>query len=239
MDGRRKPQRRKHKPVALGPRFNKDAAKERNKDIVNDVSVFDDTVLTPYLRLGTCRYFVIKSFSEANVHKSVKYGVWTSTDTINITLDMAFKSDLACIRPILLFFSVCGSKHFCGIARMTSAVNFDSNFGLWEKQKYEGYFRVEWLVLKDVPNHVLMKVQLNQKSFPRACDGDEVAYNEATEFMHCYMSYPSTTTLLDDMAYYNDQQVALEGKRNLSTHAHDGDADDLDSFLIPAVIPSS
>ncbi|RHZ01683.1 hypothetical protein DYB31_014088 [Aphanomyces astaci] len=117
---------------------------------------------------------------------------------------------------------------------MTSAVNFDLNFGLWEKQKYEGYFRVEWLVLKDVPNHVLMKVQLNQKSFPRACDGDE-----ATEFMHCYMSYPSTTTLLDDMAYYNDQQVALEGKRNLSTHAHDGDADDLDSFLIPAVIPSS
>ncbi|RHY80226.1 hypothetical protein DYB31_007771, partial [Aphanomyces astaci] len=50
---------------------------------------------------------------------------------------------------------------------MTSAVNFDLNFGLWEKQKYEGYFRVEWLVLKDVPNHVLMKVQLNQKSFPR------------------------------------------------------------------------
>ncbi|RHY12593.1 hypothetical protein DYB36_004493 [Aphanomyces astaci] len=135
MDGRRKPQRRKHKPVALGPRFNKDASKEegkeRNKNIVNDVSVFDDTVLTPYLRLGTCRYFVIKSFSEANVHK-----------------------------------------------RMTSAVNFDLNFGLWEKQKYEGYFRVEWLVLKDVPNHVLMKVQLNQKSFPRACDGDEVAYNE-------------------------------------------------------------
>ncbi|ETV90036.1 hypothetical protein, variant [Aphanomyces invadans] len=238
-NGRRKQRRRKHKPVALGPRFSRDA-QDVSKGIVNDISLFDDTVLTPYLRLGTCRYFVIKSFSEANIHKSVKYGIWTSTDTNNVTLDMAFKSDLSCIRPILLFFSVCGSKHFCGIARMTSAVNFDVTFGLWEKQKYEGYFHVEWLVLKDVPNHVLMTVELNQKSFPRACDGDEVAYNEATEFMHCYMSYPSTTSFLDDMAYYDSLQVALESKRGLTRQDQEDDAiDDLHFYLIPAASTAS
>ncbi|KAF0698642.1 Aste57867_10736 [Aphanomyces stellatus] len=225
---KRRPQR-KHKPVALGPRFTKTHV--TNKDIVNDISVFDDSVLTPYLSLGTCRYFVMKSFSEANVHMSVKFGVWTSTYNNNVALDMAFKSDLSCIRPILLFFSVCGSKHFYGIARMTSAVNFDSNFALWEKQKYEGYFHVEWLVLKDVPNHVLMKVEMgNQKSFTRACDGEEIGHKEATEFMNAYMSYPSTTSLLDDMEHYNDAQLALQTKRGLADVV---DSTDLDAFVVP------
>ncbi|CAK4072774.1 unnamed protein product [Aphanomyces euteiches] len=225
---KRRPPARKHKPVALGPRFTDTRERPANQEIINDISVFDDTVLKPYLSLGTCRYFVLKSFSEANVHKSVKYGIWTSTYNNNVALDMAFKSDLSCIRPILLFFSVCGSKHFCGIARMTSPVHFDSNFVLWEKLKYEGYFHVEWLVLKDVPNHVLMQVELNQKNFTRACDGEEIPYKEATEFMNCYISYASTTSLLDDMDYYNEKQIALQAQRNLA------DSDDLEAFLTRA-----
>lgn len=54
------------------------------------------------------KFFVIKSYSEDNVHKSIKYGVWASTPNGNRKLDAAYhqakeKQD-AC--PIFLFFSV-------------------------------------------------------------------------------------------------------------------------------------
>ena len=38
------------------------------------------------------RYFVIKSFSEDDVHRSIKYGIWCSTDHGNKRLDAAFKA---------------------------------------------------------------------------------------------------------------------------------------------------
>lgn len=57
-------------------------------------------------------FFVIKSYSEADVHKSIKYNVWSSTPKGNEKLDAAFhdaerklnEKGVAC--PIFLFFSV-------------------------------------------------------------------------------------------------------------------------------------
>ncbi|XP_052724667.1 YTH domain-containing protein ECT2 isoform X6 [Vigna angularis] len=54
------------------------------------------------------KFFVIKSYSEDNVHKSIKYGVWASTPNGNRKLDAAYRQAMekqeAC--PIFLFFSV-------------------------------------------------------------------------------------------------------------------------------------
>ena len=54
-------------------------------------------------------FFVIKSYSEDDIHKSIKYNVWASTPNGNQRLDNAFQSaksqKSAC--PIFLFFSVC------------------------------------------------------------------------------------------------------------------------------------
>ena len=51
------------------------------------------------------RYFVIKSYTEDDVHKSLKYEIWSSTDPGNKRLDKAFK-ETANRGPIYLFFSV-------------------------------------------------------------------------------------------------------------------------------------
>ena len=51
------------------------------------------------------RYFVIKSYTEDDVHKSLKYEIWSSTDPGNKRLDKAFK-ECAGRGPIYLFFSV-------------------------------------------------------------------------------------------------------------------------------------
>jgi hypothetical protein len=74
---------------------------------------------------SSSRFFIIKSYSEEDVHKAIKYKVWSSTELGNNKLNEAF---LECKQAskesdIYLFFSVNQSKHFCGAAKMTSPVN--------------------------------------------------------------------------------------------------------------------
>lgn len=54
------------------------------------------------------KFFIIKSYSEDNVHKSIKYGVWASTANGNKRLDAAFHEAQEKVKtcPVFLLFSV-------------------------------------------------------------------------------------------------------------------------------------
>lgn len=54
------------------------------------------------------KFFIIKSFSEDNVHKSIKYNIWASTPHGNKKLDAAYQEakEIQPNCPIFLFFSV-------------------------------------------------------------------------------------------------------------------------------------
>jgi hypothetical protein len=86
------------------------------------------------------RFFIIKSYTEEDVHKAIKYQLWSSTDRGNKILDDAFldlqdlkskkdaDSDLEVQQAIAeaqvyLLYSVNKSKHFCGVAKMVQRVN--------------------------------------------------------------------------------------------------------------------
>ncbi|KAK1294020.1 hypothetical protein QJS10_CPA16g01718 [Acorus calamus] len=76
------------------------------------------------------KFFVIKSYSEDDVHKSIKYNVWSSTPSGNRKLASAYEdahqisagNPKDC--PIFLFFSVNASGQFCGVAEMVGPVDF-------------------------------------------------------------------------------------------------------------------
>jgi hypothetical protein len=59
-----------------------------------DASDFDGSGLDG-LDLSDARFFVIKSYSEDDVHKSIKYGCWTSTAQGNARLDAAWRCEPA------------------------------------------------------------------------------------------------------------------------------------------------
>jgi len=69
------------------------------------------------------RFFVIKSYSEDDIHKAIKYNTWASTDGGNRRLDAAFRESSA-LGPIYLFFSVNASGQFCGVAQMISPIDY-------------------------------------------------------------------------------------------------------------------
>lgn len=67
---------------------------------------------------ANAKFFVIKSYSEDDVHKSIKYNVWSSTPHGNKKLNSAYEDAqrIAAAKPrgcpIFLFFSVCFSYDF-------------------------------------------------------------------------------------------------------------------------------
>ncbi|GAB9463177.1 putative camphor resistance crcb protein [Globisporangium polare] len=219
----KKRRRSKLAPRYLGAAISKDRALTGTS--AADPNTESVALLRDVFTTSTCRCFILKSFSEANLHKSLKYGIWSSTYAHNMLLDQVFKSDLASVRPVLFFFS--------GIARMTSGVRTDAVFELWEKRKYEGFFHVEWLLVKDVPNHALTRIKMSntpsKKSITSCRDCEEVLFDEASEFISIFTEYPHATSAWDDCAHFDALQTELEAKRGLEP----ADTEDASSYLRP------
>lgn len=123
-----------------------------------DTGIIDTSIYNP-IQLSIpppgSQFFVIKSYSEDDVFRSIKYNVWCSTDHGNRKLDAAYKAageaheaalaagNTDAVRPaVYLFFSVNASGFFCGMAEMTSAVDYKSKIGVWAMDKWRGCFKV-------------------------------------------------------------------------------------------------
>ncbi|OWZ05946.1 hypothetical protein PHMEG_00021876 [Phytophthora megakarya] len=232
--------KKKRRPK-LAPRYTQQGEEEKQEERAL-LNVQQAELVREVFTSATCRCFVLKSFSEANFHKSLKYGIWSTTTLHNALLDQVFKSDLTAVRPVLFFFSVCGTKHFNGVARMTSGVRTDSQFQLWEKLKYEGFFHIEWLLVKDVPNYVFTKVKMSntptKKSITSCRDCEEVMFEEANEFLSIFLEFDSRTSAWEDFAHYDQLQEQIECKRKL-TLPEGADKTDLESYLVPLQQESS
>ncbi|KAL8142859.1 hypothetical protein V2J09_015891 [Rumex salicifolius] len=108
------------------------------------------------------KFFVIKSYSEDDVHKSIKYNVWSSTPNGNKKLEAAYQEAQAkpggC--PVFLLFSVNSSGQFVGLAEMVGPVDFNKTVDFWQQDKWIGCFSVKWHIVKDVPNSLLKHIKL-------------------------------------------------------------------------------
>jgi len=151
------------------------------------------------------RYYVIKSYTEDDVYKSIKYGVWASTDNGNKRLDKAYK-DHQDKGPIYLFFSVNSSTQFCGVAQMISPLDFEKKASLWNQDKWNGQFQVKWIFIKDIPNstfrHILLSNNEN-KPITNSRDTQDVLLPQGQEFLKIFAEYKFKSSLLDDFGRYN------------------------------------
>ncbi|GAA6001080.1 hypothetical protein JCM10207_007403 [Rhodosporidiobolus poonsookiae] len=157
------------------------------------------------LRPKNARFFVIKSYTEEDVHKSLKYEIWASTDLGNKRLDRAFRES-ADKGPIYLFFSVNASGHFAGMAQMLTPVDYSMSSNVWASDKWKGVLKVRWIYIKDVPLSALRHIRLSNtpenKPVTSSRDTQEVPYDAGLEVLRIIASYQSRTSLLQDYAWY-------------------------------------
>nr|VDC72700.1 unnamed protein product [Brassica rapa] len=163
-------------------------------------------------------FFVIKSYSEDDVHKSIKYNVWASTPNGNKKLAAAYQEAQqkpgGC--PIFLFFSVNASGQFVGLAEMTGPVDFNTNVEYWQQDKWTGSFPLKWHIVKDVPNSLLKHITLENnenKPVTNSRDTQEVKLEQGLKIVKIFKEHTSKTCILDDFSFYEVRQKTILEKK--------------------------
>ncbi|KAK8954548.1 hypothetical protein KSP39_PZI002611 [Platanthera zijinensis] len=169
------------------------------------------------------KFFMIKSFSEDDVHKSIKYNVWASTPHGNNKLEAAFRDAEVRINenvpqcPIFLFFSVNSSGQFVGLAEMIGPIDFKKTMEFWHDDKWKGFFPVKWHIVKDIPNKYFQNIRLENNdnrpvTFSR--DTQEIGLPQGLKMLQFFKSYPLARSLLDDFEFYEQKErSAIEQRR--------------------------
>ncbi|KAG6529122.1 YTH domain-containing protein ECT4-like isoform X1 [Zingiber officinale] len=164
------------------------------------------------------RFFIIKSYTEDNVHKSIKYGVWASTSNGNRKLDSAYheakKKEDPC--PVFLFFSVNASAQFCGIAEMIGPVDFEKSVDYWQQDKWNGQFPVKWHMVKDVPNNMFRHIILennDNKPVTNSRDTQEVILEQGLEMLNIFKKHDYEVSVLDDFEFYEERERAMQERK--------------------------
>ncbi|BES97374.1 YT521-B-like domain [Nesidiocoris tenuis] len=167
------------------------------------------------------RFFVIKSYSEDDIHRSIKYEIWCSTERGNKRLDEAFRErETVPNGCVYLFFSVNSSGHFCGMAKMVSPVDYNASSSVWSQDKWKGQFRVKWIYVKDVPNGQLRQIRLENnenKPVTNSRDTQEVPFDKGLLVLKIIHFYNHTTSIFDDFIHYERRQEEEDSKKEVST----------------------
>lgn len=184
------------------------------------------------------RFFVIKSYSEDDIHRSIKYSIWCSTEHGNKRLDTAFKNQEG-KGPVYLFYSVNGSGHFCGIAQMMSPLDYHSSANVWAQDKWKGQFKVKWIYVKDVPNAQMRHIRLENnenKPVTNSRDTQEVFPEQGKQVLAIIHNYRHTTSIFDDYLHYEKRQEEVSKKNEsdpterTNDKSRDGCRGDKDDF---------
>ncbi|XP_041361517.1 uncharacterized protein LOC121377543 [Gigantopelta aegis] len=175
------------------------------------------------LNLKGARFFIIKSYSEVDIHRSIKYGIWSSTEHGNKRLDKAMRERDG-KGPIFLLFSVNGSGHFCGMAQMVSLVDYEKSSLVRVKDTCRGEFEVKWIYVKDVPNSQLRHIRLENnenKPVTNSRDTQEVPPQKGKQVLEIIHSYEHKTSIFDDFTLYEKQEEEGVTKKSGKTRDKD------------------
>ncbi|XP_053330262.1 3'-5' RNA helicase YTHDC2 [Spea bombifrons] len=118
------------------------------------------------------RYFIMKSSNLRNLEISQQKGIWSTTPSNERKLNRAFwESNI-----VYLVFSVQGSGHFQGFARMYSEIGREKSQE-WGSTSLGGVFRVEWIRKDSLPfqyAHHLLNPWNDNKKVQISRDGQEL-----------------------------------------------------------------
>jgi hypothetical protein len=173
------------------------------------------------------KFFIIKSFSEEDVHKSIKYGVWSSSKNGNLTLSNAFEICKEKNGNVYLFFSCNGSGRYVGIARMKTPCDENRTFEFWtQDNKWTGLFDVEWLFIKDVPFREFKEIVITMKDgetkpISNARDTQEVPFEYAKTMVEKIAKFQNSNTIFEHFEFYDIRQDNYE--KNMKEKKSDDD----------------
>ncbi|WVZ20770.1 hypothetical protein V8G54_008092 [Vigna mungo] len=129
------------------------------------------------------KFCVIKSYSEDDIHKSIKYN-----------LDATYHEDKEkpgdC--PVFLLFLVNTSGQFVGLAEKRSPIDFGRTMEYWQQDMWTGCFFMQWHIIKDIPNSVLRHITLENDENKHVTNSRDI--HEVNKSLDEAFTNESTTT---------------------------------------------
>ncbi|KAM3135419.1 hypothetical protein pb186bvf_012438 [Paramecium bursaria] len=130
-------------------------------------------------------FLILRSASLDNIHKGMKYGLWTSTPKSNQKIDNLFKSN----DNVYLLYTVVGSKSFQAVAKLQSGFRTES-FKYWDEPlKWFGSFEIKCLYLGELKQKTLDEKQqadLGQIVLTDQTDCTEINSNLGKFVIQCF-----------------------------------------------------
>ncbi|KAK3527693.1 hypothetical protein QTP86_034156 [Hemibagrus guttatus] len=133
---------------------------------------------------SSVRYFIMKSSNLRNIELSQQRSIWSTTPNNEHKLNRAFQESSA----VFLIFSVQGSGHFQGYARMCSEIGSERCKD-WGAAGLGGVFSVEWLHNESISfqfTHQLLNPWNDNKKVQISRDGQELEPQTGAELLQLW-----------------------------------------------------
>ncbi|XP_039614869.1 3'-5' RNA helicase YTHDC2 [Polypterus senegalus] len=136
------------------------------------------------------RYFIMKSSNLRNIEISQQKGIWSTTPSNELKLNHAFLESSI----VFLVFSVQGSGHFQGYARMCSEISQERSQE-WGSTGLGGVFKVEWIRKESLPfqhTHQLLNPWNDNKKVQISRDGQELEPQVGAQLLQQWERFSAT-----------------------------------------------
>lgn len=170
--------------------------------------------------LKNCKFYIIRSKNEDDVHKAMKYGVWTSSERNNIRINKQANYFWKNGYSVFFLFVVFGKNKFNGMCELTSEYDDDLTFNYWsEPAKWEGVFNIDWIFVHDIPFENINFTQ-NFKTLEEMRDGFELEPNNAIMIYNKYLQniiapYSVENTLFNKFIKLDKKEIMLRENRDI------------------------
>jgi hypothetical protein len=122
--------------------------------------------LDEYLRNSD--FYIIRSKKLDDVHKAIKYGVWTSSPKNNMNFNNSFRRKT----NVFFVFTCLTEDYFLGIAQMTGLNEQNKEFAYWgEIGKWLGLNPIKWVNLSNVGFNMVHDISQDGKIVYDLSDG--------------------------------------------------------------------
>ena len=165
--------------------------------------------------LDDAEFFVLRSTCDDDIHKAIKYGVWTSTHATNVNLNETLERCQKKGIPLFILFTVVNSNQFCGVAQMTAPVDFEKIFDYWwEDLKWSGLFSIRWVYIRDVAHSELSGVTFNKTNLTLLKDGERVPFEAGKQALEVFQRKSVAPNIFEAFGFMDVREQALRVKRD-------------------------
>jgi len=168
------------------------------------------------------QFFILRSSNDDNIHKAIKYHMWSTTTSGKAALSNAWKeAEKKGLTPeIYLIFSVVNSNHILGIAKMTSDMNDDDSFKFWwEPMKWFGSFQIKWVFIKDIHYSKFEHIQeesFGSNTFGNLKDSSKLSLENGKEVLTIFRDFAAKSSIFGSFAYMDRREDYIRLQRENS-----------------------